>query len=148
MLELIKVFTAYIQMTTGMPAIEPPVIQQWTHCAIAGEPDGCDLTGKQHAGAMYIIPTNTIILPDDFTTDDVLDVSMLLHELVHAQQQHDPLHYMDSCIQRELQAYWVQFKWLEDVAKVNPTDAVGWERPMDGAIASCGLTAPTGLQAQ
>lgn len=143
MLELVKVFTAYIQMTTGMPApVHPPIIQKWTQCAIAGEPDGCDLTGKQHAAALYVVPTNTIILPDDFDKGDVIQVSILLHELVHAQQTEG------TCIQRELQAYTVQFQWLEQVVRLNPTDVIGWARPMDGASASCGLTAPTGLPPQ
>ena len=137
MLELLKVFTAYIAMTTGAPELgHMPKIEYWDNCVMAGKEEGCTLEGP-HIGAMYIIPMDTIVLPKDFDASNVQDVSILLHELVHAQQRLDPRMYGKPCIELELQAYRVQMGWLENVVKVKPSDVIGWERPMDGAIASC-----------
>lgn len=143
MLKLLQVFSLYIQSVTGMPSIpmaEMPYVEQMDICSIQmifeGPQHKCTTDGV-HVGAVYMVQLDRIVMPDTTDLNKAMDASMLLHELVHAQQRHDPRMLGATCIQLEVQAYEVQMRWLEEVAHLNPVDVIGWESAGAGAVASC-----------
>lgn len=141
MLELMKVLSVYIQMLSGMQALTEenmPAVHQMSVCSMqqlfTGSDVPCDLSGP-HVGAVYNRNQNVIILPDGTDINNWVDVSALVHELVHAQQQNDQRMFAATCIERELQAYRIQMKWIADVAKKDPHILI--DSAEAGAILSC-----------
>ncbi len=148
MLELLKAFSIYIQIQTGMPVMQTlPEVQLVPVCQMTtmfeGEDAVCNLTST-HVAGIYIRNNNLIVVADDIDISTARDASIILHETVHAQQAHDPRLLDASCITLEYQAYDVQIRWLKDVAHVDPTKTIGINDPNIGAILSC-ANKPSGI---
>lgn len=71
------------------------------------------LFGASHdVHAFYDDGTKTIVLPEDWMTESPVDVSILVHELVHHMQNLGGIKY-ECAAAREKLAYRAQSRWLE-----------------------------------
>jgi hypothetical protein len=111
--ELIAVLSVWAAATTGLPeAPHPPKIQQFEQQHIGAMYSGrYDLPGNDDIVAIYVRMVDTIVLRDDWNTHDPVEVSVLVHELVHHLQNHAGVKY--PCPQaREAPAFQAQEQWL------------------------------------
>jgi len=143
MLKLLETLSVYIQLQTGLavlPDYNMPEIRLASPCEIIALMDGpsakCDLT-VTYTAAVYMPATNRVYLADTHNVNSPADRSILLHELVHAQQQQDAFMSEASCIEREMQAYTVQWQWVQETTGLHPSKVIGLQSPTQGAILSC-----------
>lgn len=94
---------------------------------------------REHDGttvlAAYHSSSQTIFLSDDWTGDEVVDRSILLHELIHHMQAAAGLEYSCSGL-RERVAYEAQRKFLES-QDVDIFEALGIDRLFYAVVTNC-----------
>lgn len=73
---------------------------------------------------LYDDATQTILLPDGCSPENILDQSTLLHELVHHVQVVTQMEYPCPAA-RERLAYGLQAQWLEEKGIADPYAAMG-----------------------
>ncbi len=112
--ELVTVLSLWIAGVTGIPeAPVPPRIRMLEPSHIGAMHLGrYDAPGAEDVVAVYFSPLQTIVLPSSWNMHDPVDVSALVHELVHHAQHHAGLDY--PCPEaREAVAYDAQAAWLQ-----------------------------------
>jgi hypothetical protein len=111
--ELIAVLSVWIAATTGIPEPpNPPTVRQFEQHHVGAMRSGrYDAPGNDDIVAIYVRMVETVVLTNDWDMHDPVDLSALVHELVHHFQHHAGLEY--HCPQqREKLAYQVQEEWL------------------------------------
>lgn len=111
--ELIATISLWLSTMYGLPAMEtPPRVRLLEPHQIAALRYGrSDAPGADDVVAVYEPMTRTIVLPDGWRADDVADLSVLVHEIVHhLQRQVGAKH---SCPEEgEALAFEAQERWL------------------------------------
>ena len=82
--------------------------------------EGSTLIVEPFLAAAYDLPARRIHLVRPWSEDDPRDVSVLLHELIHDVQLGD--HEWPCTGAPELEAYWLQDKWLAERGIVSGFD--------------------------
>jgi hypothetical protein len=67
----------WISVMTGLPPSPPPSVTYMT------QPEMFEITQVVGVAAFYDHNTETVVLPKDFDQLKTLDISILVHELVH-----------------------------------------------------------------
>ena len=112
---------AWIVGRTGWANQDPPSIRFVTPSQLlkiyhVGDEDVLNDVGLK---ALYLIGTHTVYLPENWNQNDLLDRSVLLHELVHHLQQLNNV--KAACLAaREPQAYDLQIEWLREQGIQDP----------------------------
>lgn len=112
MQELMGVISVWLAVSFGLPeAPEPPKIRYMEPAQIAQIRYGKSGVGVGDVVSVYDDLTGTIVLHPDWSSGNIEDVSVLVHELVHHMQNKARLTY--ACPEeREALAYEAQEKWL------------------------------------
>jgi len=113
MKELLAALSMWLSASFGLPEMDrPPEIRfVETHALAAIRYGHAEAAGAGDIVAVYEPLTRTVFLPIRWRRDDVADVSVLVHELVHhLQRQQGALHRCPE--EREHLAYEAQARWL------------------------------------
>jgi hypothetical protein len=110
---IVAALTAWLSVATGMPAaVEPPAISFIPGEQIAALHYGRSLAAPNNdIIAAYDPATATVMLREDWNDQDIVDLSVLAHELVHHMQHASAAKY--PCPEaREAQAFAAQETYL------------------------------------
>lgn len=112
MTELVVVLMMWATAVAGLPPTSDlPRIAFASRATLAALHTGQATTRSLDIEGVYHTPTRTIVLAADWDADDPVDVSVLVHEIVHHLQESAGERY--ACPQeREARAYAVQEQWL------------------------------------
>jgi hypothetical protein len=103
---LMQSLIIWISVMTGLPPSPPPSVTYMT------QPEMFEIKQVVGVAAFYDHNTETVVLPKDFDQLKTLDISILVHELVHHLQYRAGLDY--ECYgAREALAYDTQESYLE-----------------------------------
>ena len=138
MKSLILALVTWASAQTGLPSTDSlPVVkhvsakQMWhmAHPGMEYEPDGT----QQYLG---LYANGVMWLRDDWSPQSPLDVSVLLHELVHHMQAQANVEY--PCRGKmEKVAHEAQFAWLE-AAGLDPYETIGLNQLYYVMVTTCG----------
>lgn len=142
--ELIAALMVWAHALTGLPVpAEMPTVVKTEPCEIQKihSPGAECVTDDKSMRpvALYLHERGTILLPKDWDANDLGDVSMLLHEIVHHMQHKSGLTIDNvACVglQLERPAYEVQIAFLE-AAGVDPWETMGLNEVMYWFITDC-----------
>ena len=153
MTTLISIMMVWISINTGFVVPDAPSIGYLSPFEIKRYAYGCDENpipignedicdnNVEVAGtpkALYDHTKSTILVASGFTSDTILNQSILLHELIHHLQFFNKYNEEVECNGKlEQQAYTLQNKWLLEKYHTNVWDVVGIGRLLYHIITSC-----------
>jgi hypothetical protein len=127
----------WISVNTDMRPCAPPVLRHATSDEIAAKWYG-KIPGKQviKVRALYEYPSATVYVSEDFDWSNLLDKSILLHELVHHMQHYNEVVFQCHAA-AEPQAYELQAAWLEEQGEDDPWELMKVDRFTVYALSAC-----------
>jgi hypothetical protein len=134
--ETVRSYLDWIIQQTGWPgANEPPI--RLTSFAHLRELSGLSTDAERiQPAAFYSMSEHLIDLADSWNKDDLVDQSILVHELVHHLQIED--HIQLACWGRyEAQAYELQIQWLYAQGAKDPHNLLHASKTSIEALAEC-----------
>jgi hypothetical protein len=128
----------WIAVKTGMRPCVPPALRYATSEEIADRWYGDDVSGGQiiKVRALYEYPSATVYVSRDFDWSNLLDRSILLHELVHHVQHRNAVKFQCHAA-AEPQAYELQATWLEEQGEDEPWGLMNVDRFTVYALSAC-----------
>jgi hypothetical protein len=134
--ETVRSYINWIVQQTGWPAANvPPIkITSFTHLrelsGLSSEPESI------RPAAFYSKDEHVIYLADSWKKDDLVDQSILVHELVHHLQIEDQIQF--ACWGRyEAQAYELQIQWLGTQGVKDPHKLLHASKMSIDTLAEC-----------
>jgi len=119
----------WIAAKTGWQKISLPEFQTKSNAELStmffGSPEGIDGGGPL---ALYAREQHILYLSDRLVFDNLIDRSILLHELVHHLQVTNNIQ-VDCREESELQAYHLQAQWLREQGAPDPYTLLGLSEP-------------------
>lgn len=125
---LLAALLAWVSPVLGLPVpTGVPTLRLAAHCdiqALAYDDASIPCT-EDGVQALYLPEADTIYLPDDWDPTDILDVSMLVHELGHyAQDKAGRLEDIGCMLDVEWPAYEAQAAFLESAGVEHAWEAM------------------------
>lgn len=136
MKELALALMTWINAQTGLPMpVDAPAVVRLSSCDIQREwrrdpAADCSTDASLRVVAMYrpLEGHGTIYLADTWRADSLVDLSTLVHELVHHMQSEDGLTPLTAhCVGQEIElpAYQAQMAFLKSAGLEDPLRAMG-----------------------
>ena len=135
--DAVRSYINWIVQQTGWPVADIPPIKITTFGQMSDMLLGAfgGVEGIRPA-ALYSKSEHLIYLADSWNKDDLLDQSILVHELVHHLQIENRIQF--ECWGRyEAQAYELQAKWLRTQGIKDPYSFLHASRATIGSLAEC-----------
>jgi len=134
--ETVRSYMNWIIQQTGWPGADAPPIRV-TSFAHLGELSGLSSDAEWiRPAAFYSKSEHLIYLADGWNKDDLVDQSILVHELVHHFQIED--HIQFACWGRyEAQAYELQIQWLRAQGIKDPHTLLHASKASIETLAEC-----------
>jgi hypothetical protein len=131
-----ETYMSWIIQQTGWPAADIPSIKT-TSFAHLRELSGLSSDAEWiRPAAFYSKSEHLIYLADSWNKDDLVDQSILVHELVHHLQIED--HIQFACWGRyEAQAYELQIQWLRTQAVQDPHNLLRASKASIQSLGEC-----------
>lgn len=140
--DLMLALMVWIHAYTGLPVAEPPSVTIMEACALHRYRLGdvpCPRPGEIRTAGVYDSGKDIILLREGWSSSDLVDVSLLLHELVHHMQNKNGISVQTvACVGRDVEAmaYRAQMAWLES-AGVDAHAALGVDEFTIKSLTSC-----------
>jgi hypothetical protein len=134
--DTVRSYINWIIQQTGWPTADTPPIKI-TSFAHLRELSGLSSDAEWiRPAAFYSKSEHLIYLADSWNTDDLVDQSILVHELVHHLQLED--HIQFACWGRyEAQAYQLQIQWLRTQGVKDPHSLLHASKTSIETLAEC-----------